>query len=303
MPFDLSVSFDKTDYLTPQTYLMVDTLRGNLPDDTVLHVLTNRPRNDPLIEHIVDAVPTKLYHRESFTNLKSRCQFMFHCFEVETDKPWLIKIESDMLFLKHLSAYEKMLDYTYDVIIEPENRKIFPDDAALAVWNTIYGAMGMPTPTFKIQYRENGEWGLPLFGTGMVAVKSQHLRTINRRWIPLTKICEKWINYNVHPNEQAMTALILDEGWKWKLYPAKYKFNPIGHFRKGIFPSTELVDDCILPDDVVCLDWHHWSWLKKIGSANQQVQEIIDRNRHRIPDEMWNLDVMGNATLYKQEGR
>ena len=35
MSFDLTISFDKAEYLNPQLYMMVDTLRDNIPDDTI----------------------------------------------------------------------------------------------------------------------------------------------------------------------------------------------------------------------------------------------------------------------------
>jgi hypothetical protein len=140
-----------------------------------------------------------------------------------------------------------------------------------------------------ITYRENNEKGLPLYGTGLVCVKSKHLDTINKRWIPLTKQCEKWIQFNIHPNEFAFTAMAFDEGWNTFLYPSKYKFNPIGHFRKGDFPSTILVEDCKLPEDTVIFDYHRPEWLMHVAKYNQEINDIIKRNKEYIPEDWWKL--------------
>lgn len=289
MAFDLTISFDKAEYLDPQLYMLISTLKDNIPKDTILHVNTNRSDNDPIIKFITDSVNSKIYKKEPFKDLKSRCQFMFHCFEVESDKDWIIKLESDFLILKHLSNLENILDNDLDIVIEPENRKIFDDTTANRLWRLIYKSMGINPPPFKIQYRENGEEGLPLFGTGLVCVRNWTLKKINERWIPLTKICENWIDYNIHPNEFAFTGLILDEGWKWKLYEDKYKFNPIGHFRDGSFPSTKLRKDCKLPENTIILDYHRPEWLMHIAKYNKNIGDLICKYNNYIPDSWWGI--------------
>lgn len=297
MSFDLTISFDKAEYLNPQLYMFVDTLKDNIPDDTILHIVTNRSEDNELIQWIQQQIPTKIYNNngENTDHLKSRCKYMFNCFEVETDKSWLIKMEADMVILKHLDAFEEIIQHEggihgCDIILEPENRKIFNDISAHRLWRIIYNAMGMkyPRDTF-IEFRENREIGLPLFGTGLIIVNSKHLDTINKRWVPLTKICEKWIDLNIHPNEFAFTGMIFDEGWKWWTYDAKYKFNPIGHFRKGSFPSTELIDNCKLPDDTIIFDYHRPEWLMHVAKYNPQIMKIIEKNKQYIPNDWWQL--------------
>jgi len=145
-------------------------------------------------------------------------------------------------------------------------------------------------PDFKMQFRENGEWGLPLMGTGIICVRNELLPEINRRWIPLTKICEKWNAYGIHPNEFALMGILVDNpDWKWEIYPAKYKFNPISHFRAGEFPSTKLIDDCVLPPDTIIADYHRFPWLKQLMDANPQIKKIVERNKKYIPDDVWDM--------------
>jgi hypothetical protein len=287
--FDLTISFDKAEYLNPQLYMLVDTLKDNIPSNTILHITTNRSKDDSIIQYITESINTKVYYKEPFKDLKSRCQYMFHCFEIETNKPWVVKLESDFLILKHLSCLDTILKDDLDIVVEPENRKIFDDTTANRLWRIIYKAMDIEMPKFFLQFRENKERGLPLFGTGLICIKSEHIKKLNERWIPLTKICEQWIDYNIHPNEMAFTGIILDEGWNWAVYNDKYKFNPIGHFRKGEFPSTDLIDNCKLPDDTIILDYHRFPWLLHIAKYNENIRNIVQRNKQFIPHDIWDM--------------
>ena len=291
MSFDISIAFDTAAYINTQLYMLVDTLKDKLPEDTILHLVTNRSKDDKVVKHICKNIPTKIYFNngDKTGDLKSRCRYMFNCFDVDTDKDWLIKIEADFIVLKHLSVLDKILDNRYDLVIEPENRKIFDDKTAERLWRIIYNKLGIETPTKKIQYRENGEWGLPLYGTGMVGINSKHLPVIQERWVPLTKLCEKWINYNIHPNEFAFTAMSFDEEWKTYLYEDIYKYNPIGHWRSGSFPSVKLIDKPIIPDDVVILDYHRPQWLMHIANNNKVIGDVLCRNSKCIPEDWWNL--------------
>ncbi len=296
MSFDISLAFDKNKYLNTQAYLFTDTIKDKLPDDTIIHIVTNRGKDDEIRQYMSDNLNTKFYFNNGndINHLQSRCKYMFNCFKVKTNKPWLVKMELDFLFLKHLSSLDEMIyqyeDNNLDLILEPENRRIFDDKTAHRLWRIIYNAMGMkyPKDTF-IEYRENRETGLPLFGTGMIFVKSNLLDKINKRWVPLTEICERWIKYNIHPNEFAFTGLIFDEGWKWWTYEDKYKFNPIGHFRKGMFPSTELVDDCKLPDSTIIFDYHRPQWLFHVAKYNDDIKNYINNSKDKIPKDWWDL--------------
>jgi len=287
--FDITLAFDTTSYLNPELYLLTNTIKDKLPDETIVHITTNRDNDDKVIRYMEKNLNTKIYHKEQFKHLKSRCKYMFHCFEVETDKDWLVKIEADFLVLKHLESLYNILDDKLDLVLEPENRKIFHDYIEVRLWRNIYRYLGIEMPKEKIQFRENNELGLPLFGTGLICVKSKLLDKINERWIPLIEKCERWLNYGIHPNEFAFTALVFDEKWKWKLYPDIYKFNPIGHFRKGKFPSIELIDNCKLPEETIILDYHRPKWLFHIAKFNYKVKRIIQENKDFIPEEWWNL--------------
>jgi len=288
--FDLTISFDKAEYLNPQLYMMIDTLKNNIPKDTVLHINTNRNDDDPVLKWIQDQVPTKIYKKDSFKILKSRCQFMFHCFEIDTDKDWVIKTEIDVLFLKHLREFWKTLDNNFDIILQMENRKIFSNAMEDRLWRIIYKSMHIDLPDIKLPYVENKEIGRPILATGVVCVKSKHLPYINRYWVPLTKICENWIHLNIHPNEFAFTGLIFNAGWDFKLFNDRFNFNPIGHFRKGDFPSTELIENCKLPEDTVVFDYHRPQWLMHVAKYNPNIMDIVERNKEYIPADWWDLD-------------
>jgi len=291
MTFDITIAFDDAEYLNPQLYMMVDTLKNNIPDGCVLHVVTNRPKDDKILKHIQQTVPTETYYNDGkkTEHLKSRCKYMFNCFDIQTDKEWVMKIEADILILKNLNEFDKILKPEYNLVIEPENRKIYSDAIATKLWRLIYRTLKIKQPKDKIVYRENNESGLPLYGTGIVCVKSKHLDTINKRWIPMTKICEDWMQFNIHPNEFAFTAMAYDEGWNTYLYPDTYKFNPIGHFRKGEFPSTDLVENCKLPEETVVFDYHRPEWLMHVAKYNEDICNIIQRNEKYIPDSWWGL--------------
>ena len=296
--FDISLSFDKATYLDPQLIMFTNSIKDKVSDDVVFHIQTNRFENNHVIKYMSDNLNVKLYHKEPFTDMKSRCQYMFHCFEVETDKPWIIKMESDHIFLRPITLFNEILDDKLDLVLEPENRKIFPDNIERRLWNRIYRELKIPVPEEKITFRENLEEGLPLFGTGIVCVKTDLLDKINERWIPMTKTCEKWINYNIHPNEFAITAMIFDEGWKWKIYPPKYKFNPIGHFRKGKFPSTYLIEECLLPEDTIVFDYHRPHWLMHVAKRNPEIMKVIKKSARYIPDDWWGLQSKDFMEVY-----
>ena len=289
MKFDLAIAFDKAKYLEPQVYMFVDSIKDKLPEGTILHVVTNRGKEDSLRKYIKNTVPSKFYYEKEPDELNSRCRYMLNVLKIKTDKPWVIKVEADMLALRHLSALEEMLDDEYDIIIESENRRIFTDEMETRLWRMLYREMKVKCPTETITYREDDKIGLPLFGTGMFCVKSKYLDLINKKWIPYTKICERWLHINVHPNEQAIGGIIFGEGLKWKIYPREYKWNPIGIWRKGTFPSIELIDNCILPEEVVFLDYHRPKWLYHVAKFNPNVKEIVDRNSSKMSKEWKDL--------------
>ena len=288
--FDLSMAFDKVEYINPQLYMLTNTLKNNLPEDTILHIVTNREEDDETLQYIQKNIPTKIYHKQPFENLKSRCQYMFHCFEVETDKPWLIKIEADILALRNLRVFNKTLNDA-EVILQPENRRIITDDLLEErVWRNIYRAMKIKLPDIKFKHIENGELGRPLVNTGVVCVRSEHLDYINKRWIELIKIAEKWIDFGIHPNEFAFTAMLFESGWDFKFFNERYNFNPIGHYRKGLFPSTDLIDNCRLSSDIVLLHYHRPKWLFHLARYNKNISDIVERNLENIPVKWWDLN-------------
>jgi len=287
MSFDITIAFDKAEYLNPQARLFISTLKDNIPKDTILHVVTNRTDEDEIVKYIQENINSKFYFIEKSDELKSRCRYMLNCFKIKTNKEWIIKMELDMLTLKHLSALENILEADLDCVLEPENRRIYSGAFEKRLWRSIHKAMGFPNPTQKIIFRENNEEGLALFGTGMICVRKELLDKINKEWIPLTKKAEPWLNMNVHSNEQAFTGLVLNSGWRWKIYKDIYKYNPIGHFRKGDFPSTNLIDDCKLPEDTVIFDYHRPKWLMHVAKYNKNVGDIICDNNKYIPEDWW----------------
>ena len=288
--FDLSIAFDDTEYLNPQIYLLTNTLKDNIPDDVTLHIVTNRKYGeDKPLTYLMDNIYSKVYYKEKDDELKSRCRYMFNCFDIQTKKDWVVKIELDFIVLENISMLNDLLKDEYDLVIEPENRKIFTDNIEQRLWKNMFKAMGIKCPTHKITFRENNEKGLPLYGTGMVCVKSKHLDTIQKRWKSLTKICEKWIDYNVHPNEVAFTAMALDEEWNTYLYSNIYKYNPIGHWRDGPFPSVKLIDNPVLPEGTMIFDYHRPQWLMHTANKIKSVGDAVCKSSEYIPEEWWKL--------------
>ena len=290
MRFDICISFDDATYLDSQIYLLIDTLKSNISKDTILHIVTNRPDNDKVLKHIQDSMNVEIYKKPTPEGLKSRCKYLLNAVEVETDADYLVRMDVDMLALQHLDWISEQTKHGYDIIIQGENRRtIKGDNLETRIWRQIYKAMNIKMPEWKINYVENHERGRPLFNTGFMIIKSDILPTIRRRWKDLTMICEKWIQFGIHPNESAMTGLIIDEGWNWGTLSGEDVFNPIGHFRKGNYPSIELVDDCILPSEVKMLHWHHSNWLMHLAKYNEDISDIICRNEKYIPDDWWKL--------------
>ena len=287
--FDITIAFDKEEYLDTQVKILVNCLKDNVPKDTILHIVTNR-NNDDTLNWVKERIPTKIYYREPFTDLKSRCQYMFKCFDIETDKPWVVKLDLDVLPIQHMRKIKRVLEDDVDVVIQVENRRIIKDNITeKRIWRNIYRTMGIKLPNFKINYIENGEEGYPLFNTGVIFVKSKHLKYINKRWVELTKIAERWINFGIHPNEFAFTAMLFDSDMTFKLTRDLYNFNPIGHFRKNPFPDITLEENCKLPSDVVLFHYHKPQWLKHCSKTNPKIRKIIDDNKDNIPEEWWNL--------------
>jgi hypothetical protein len=278
MSFDICLAFDKAEYLNPQIYIFADSIKDKLPEDTVVHIVTNRPIGDESLGYLTDSIPVKnhiVYYNEEYPDLESRCRYMLNTFKIHPTNPWVIKMELDFLFLKHLSAFEELLDTNMDLILEPENRKIFSDSEADRLWRIMYRTMGIKLPDTKIRFRENNEEGLALFGTGLICVRSELLPIINKRWEHLTWQVEPWGPWNVHPNEVAFGAMIFDEEWNWKIYPPKWKYNPIAFHRDGPFPSTKLKENSIIPDDTVILDYHHLEWLNHMAKYNKSVSDQL----------------------------
>lgn len=291
MSFDISIAFDTVEYVNPQLYMLVDTLKDKLPEDTILHIITNRDENDDVVSHIISNVNSKYHYNDGSKtkDLKSRCKYMFNCFDINTDKDYLLTLDCDILVLKHLKELEDVLKLGYDVVLQPENRKIFNDAMENRLWRHIYKSMNINIPNFKIHYIENHEEGLPLFNTGVVAVKKEKLKIINEEWHNLIKICEKWIKFGIHPNEFAFTALVLKNKMNWGWIGDVFNFNPIGYWRDGEFPSVKLVEECNIPESVVLLHYHRPQWLMHLANKNKYISDVLCSNDKYIPDEWWNL--------------
>ena len=90
--FDISLAFDKSKYLDAQIYMLVDTLKDKLPNDTTTHIITNRSRKSQLIKHIKDNFQTKVYHKPKTDDLISRCRYLLNAVEAETDAGYLIRM-------------------------------------------------------------------------------------------------------------------------------------------------------------------------------------------------------------------
>ena len=293
--FDISVSFDNTPYLDSEIYLFFDTLEHNIPDDTTVHITSNRDAKDKVMKWIgTKDINFKWYYKEDI-NLVSRCRYLMHSLEIETDKDWIIKMDLDTLILKNLSEFDLYLNDAfmrgYDIAIQPENRRIVPDDRLeFKLWRILYRAMDIDLPRERIRFIEDKDYGLPLFSTGTFAIQSHHIDKINKRWVDLTRKCENWIGYNIHPNEFAFTAMVYDYGWRWKELEEKFNYNPIGHYRDGEYPITELKDYCPLPRDIVLLHYHKPQWLMHLAKRNPHIMEIIGKTSNNVPKSWWNLD-------------
>lgn len=293
MSFDISIAFDDAKYLDPQIYLFINTLKDNIPKDTYLHVTTTREHDDPLLEYIMMNIDNSLYYQKPrYPDLKSRCQYLLRTVEVDTEADWLIKMDLDILFLNHLKMLYKTLDDEFDIIIQSENRRIIQNDnMETRVWRNIYRAMGIQMPDIKIPYIESGEMGRPLLNTGVFMIKTEHLDYIKANWSTMTKICENWIELNIHPNEFALTGLVFHKEWDLKLFNRRYNFNPISWFRQGAFPSTVLKPNCKIPKDVLVLHYHRAQWLKHLSNYNGNIKSIIEHNKEYIPDEWWDVPI------------
>ena len=263
--FDVSIAFDRTTYLDNQIKLFADFIVDKIPSDTVLHITTNRDKTDESIRYICNKVKNyKLYIKEP-PNLISRCRYLLNAVEVDSSADYLIRMDLDTIPMKNVSDLMKNIKLNEDLLIQTENRRVIPNDNLESrIWRQIYKAMNMKVPDIKMSYTENKEIGKPLFNTGIFAIRTERLKEVVSNWKRLTSICENWIDYNIHPNEFAFTAMAFNYDWKFVTISDKQVFNPIGHFRKGKFPSTELIDNCKLPEDVVILHWHKPRWLKKI---------------------------------------
>jgi len=303
--FDISLAFDKAEYLNPQIYLFFNSIKYKLPEDTTIHIVTNRNFDkDPIIEFIKDTIPggnLHFYYQDPFKDLKSRCQYMFHSFEVSPRKEWIIKMELDTIALKNLSIFEELTTKDYDIYITPESRKMISDDNLESrIWKMIYKNLGIDCPKETISYIEGNSIGLPLYDTSTIMVRKKWINYINQNWVPMTRICEKWINMNIHPNEFAFTALIHKSGMKCNLLDKKkYDFNPISHFREGQFPNQKLINNPIVPKEVILLQYHRPWWLKQLCDSNLNIKEIVDKSLPKIGDK-W-LDSSVDTTQFQEK--
>lgn len=287
--YDLCFAFDDTEYLNPQIYLFFNSLKDKIDSDILIHINTTREDNDKPLRFITDNFNTRIYHNEH-PDLKSRCRYMLNAFKIESSNEWVIKMELDMVALNHINNFTDILDNRLDCILETENRRIIQNDRLEKnIWNRLYNLMDIEEPNIRMTFRENSETGRPLFGTGVICVKNDIIPIINNRWVDLTRMCETMGEYGIHPNEFGFTAMVFDEGWKWKIYDRIYKFNPIGAFRKNPFPSQELIEEAYLPDDVVLLDYHKPKWLMWIAERNPKVMEEMNKVNEYLPKE-WNID-------------
>jgi len=286
--FDLCFAFDKTKYLNPQIYLFFNSLKNKIDNDTVIHINTNRDLRDKPLKFIQNNFNTKIYNNKH-PQLKSRCRYMLNSFKIDSDKEWIIKMELDMVVLKHIDNFNDILDDGLDCVLETENRRVIQNDRLERnVWRKLYGLMDIDEPQIKMIFRESNEEGKPLFGTGVICVKNDIIPIINEKWVDLTRICEVMGEYNIHPNEFGFTGMIFDEGWKWRIYDRRYKFNPIGAFRKNEFPSQELIEESYLPEDTIIFDYHKPKWLMWVAERNKQVMNEINKVSNYFPND-WEI--------------
>jgi hypothetical protein len=284
--FDISIAFDKSEYLNTQIKLFADTIKNQIPRDCILHVVTNREKTDESLIYLLEQIPNhKLYILEA-PDLISRCKYLINALKVDCDKQYLMKMDLDVIPFKNINRlFDKITDE--DIVIQMENRRVIPDDIIEArIWRQIYKAMGLKVPDLKISYIERTEIGKPLFNTGVFIIRVSKIKELRENWVRLTKICEGWIDFNVHPNEFAMTAMIFNYHLKYKLFSGKEIFNPIGHFRSGDFPSTELKEECQIPEEVILLHWHKPRWLKHLMDRNKSIQKLFNSITY-LNDSFW----------------
>jgi hypothetical protein len=267
--FDISVAFDKAEYLNTQIKLFADTMKDKIPRGVILHVVTNREGNDPNLLYLLEKIPNHiLYIQEPPKDLISRCKYLMNALKVNCKKDYLVKMDLDIIPFGNINDLMRKID-GIDLLIQMENRRIIQDDNIESrVWRQIYKAMGLKVPDIKISYIERVEIGKPLFNTGIFVINTHLLNIINENWERLTKIAEDWIDFNIHPNEFAFTAMAFNYGWKYELMSKYDVFNPIGNFRKGEFPSTELTEKCQIPEGIILLHWHKPRWLKHLHKYN-----------------------------------
>jgi hypothetical protein len=243
--------------------------------------------------YLLDKIPNhKLYILDK-PDLISRCGYLINALKVDCNKQYLVKMDLDVIPLKNINRlFEKNRDE--DIIIQMENRRVIPNDnVETRVWRQIYKAMGLKVPDLKIAYIERVEIGKPLFNTGVFIINTKLLKKANENWERLTKIAEDWMDFNIHPNEFAFTAMIFNYGWKYSLMSRYEVFNPIGHFRKGDFPNTELTENCQIPEEVILLHWHKPRWLKHLYKYNKfKVFNGLDY----LNDSFWNI----SEEVYKE---
>lgn len=286
---DLSIAFDDAAYLTPQIYLYVQSLKDKIPEDSILHVTTTRSGND-ILKYISKNIKSKIYIKPPITELKSRCSYLLRTMEIESDADYVLKTDLDILFLRGFDEALDLIKTDADIYIQSENRRIISDEKIeTRLWKAMYKEMGFELPDILVPYMEKHELGRPLLNSGAFLIKTSKMRNLQEKWIELTRLTEKFITYNVHPNEQALTAIILCNHWKWIGLSGWLHFNPISHYRKGEFPSQELIDDCRLPEEVFMLHWHRWPWLKQLMVVNQNVYSIVKKCEQFIPDNVWDM--------------
>ncbi|MBE3094610.1 MAG: hypothetical protein IMZ52_06225 [Actinobacteria bacterium] len=289
MKLDISIALDDSTYLTPQAYLQIASLKDKIPEETTLHLTTTGNRKE-LTKYISKAINTKLYTKPPIENLKSRCSYLLRTIEIESDADYVLKTDLDVLFLKDFQEVLDLIKTDADIYIQSENRRIISDGKIeTRLWKAVYKEMGFELPDLRIPYVENHEIGRPLLNSGAFIIKVDRLQDLQEKWINLTKKAEKFIQYNLHPNETALTAMILCDNWKWMGLHQWLHFNPISHYRKGSFPSQELIEDCKLPEEIFMLHYHKGNWLSHLARYNKNVQQIIDSVNHMIPSEWWNL--------------
>jgi len=289
MKLDISIAFDSAKYLIPQVYLYVQSLKDKIPEDSTLHVTTTRTGDD-ILKYISKNIKSKIYIKPPIENLKSRCSYLLRTMEIESDADYVLKTDLDILFLNSFTELQNLLKADMDIVIQSENRRIVSDERIeTRLWKAVYKEMGFELPDIRIPYVEGHELGRPLLNSGAFIIKTSKMKELKEKWIELTRLAEKFITYNIHPNESSLTAMILCNHWKWMGLHQWLHFNPIGHFRKGEFPSQELIENCKLPEEVFMLHWHKNNWLRHVAKYNPNVQQIIDRVNHLIPSEWWDL--------------